>query len=182
MKKIKVPALIATMIVCYIFWLLITGQIISIFTGEASIEVLIAGIVVSFLVALFSCRFFIHEKAFYLFNPLRFLTFLFYSFIIFFWELLKANWDVAKRALSPKLPINPGIVKIPTELKSEYGLSMLANSITLTPGTITMDIAEDEKGKCWYYIHWIDVASQDPEEAGENIKGTMEKWIRRIWK
>ena len=57
---------------------------------------------------------------------------------------------------------------------------MLANSITLTPGTITMDIAEQD-GKSYYYIHWIDVAETDREKAGEIIKGRMEKWVRRIW-
>ena len=58
---------------------------------------------------------------------------------------------------------------------------MLANSITLTPGTITMDIAEED-GKSYFYIHWIDVAETDREKAGEVIKGRMEKWIGRIWK
>ena len=100
---------------------------------------------------------------------------------VFLIELTKANIDVARRALSPKLPVNPGIVKVPVELKSEYGESMLANSITLTPGTITMDIAEQDE-KTWYYIHWIDVAKEDPEEAGEAIKGTLERGVRRIWK
>ncbi len=64
---------------------------------------------------------------------------------------------------------------------SEYGLSMLANSITLTPGTITMDIAEQD-GKIYYYIHWINVQTEDEKEAGDAIKGTLEKWVRRIWK
>jgi len=181
LKKAKFSDIIAVMIMLYIFWLLLTGQIVSIFTGSASVEILIAGVLVSFFVALFTARFFVHTNAWYLFNPAKLLILLFYSLIIFVWELIKANWDVAKRALSPKLPINPGIVKIPTELKSEYGLSMLANSITLTPGTITMDIAEDQQGKNWYYIHWIDVAEQDPVKAGDAIKGSMEPWIRRIW-
>jgi multisubunit Na+/H+ antiporter MnhE subunit len=43
-----------------------------------------------------------------------------------------------------------------------------------------MDMAEDEEGKLYYYIHWIDVASDDPAQAGESIKGTLEKWVRRI--
>ena len=102
-----------------------------------------------------------------------------YCVIIFMWELIKANVDVALRAFGIK-KINPGIVKVETELKSEYAQSMLANSITLTPGTITMDIAESA-GKTYYYIHWIDVATSDIKEAGDGIKGTMEKWIRRIW-
>lgn len=180
MKKTKFSAFLSTAVVCYIFWLLITGQIVSIFTGEASLQVLIAGAVVSVLTALFTARFFIHTKAFHLFNPVRLLTMLIYCVGIFMWELTKANFDVARRALSPKLRINPGIVKVETELSGEYAQSMLANSITLTPGTITMDIAE-ESGKTYYYIHCIDVPSSDMKEAGDSIKGRMEKWIRRIW-
>jgi len=179
-KKSNFSAVLSTTIICYIFWLLITGQIVSIFRGEPSVQVLIAGVIVSFLVALFSARFFVHEKAFYLWNPKRLFTLLFYCIVIFPIELVKANIDVAKRALCPKLPVNPGIVKIPVDVKSDYALAMVADSITLTPGTITMDIVEED-GQNYYYIHWIDVATEDPKEAGETIKGTMEKWIRRIW-
>ena len=181
MKKAKFPAIASTFIVAYIFWLIITGQIVSIFCGEAAVQVLIAGAVVSILVAVFSARFFIHGSAFYLYNPVRLLTVLFYSCIIFMWELIKANVDVARRALSPKLPVNPGIVKIPVNVESEYGQAMVANSITLTPGTITLDTVE-QGGKTWFYIHWIDVAEEDPVKAGEAIKGTMEKWSGRSWK
>ena len=178
MKKASSMAVLSTCLVCYIFWLVITGQIISIFQGAPSAQVLIAGLVVSFLVALFSARFFIHEKPFYLLTKLP--TYLTYCFVIFPIELWKANVDVAMRALSPQLPINPGIVKVPSNLKSEYGQAMLANSITLTPGTITMDITEEE-GQTYYYIHWIDVQTADPVEAGEAIKGTLESWTGRIW-
>ena len=179
MKKTKFSAFLSTAVVCYIFWLLITGQIISIFTGDCSAQVLIAGALVSIITALFSARFFIHSKAFWLFNPLRFLIWIFYCLVIFMWELTKANIDVALRAFGFK-KTNPGIVKIKTDLKSDYAQFMLANSITLTPGTITMDVAE-ENGNTYYYIHWIDVATEDIDEASDGIKGTMEKWIRRIW-
>lgn len=182
MKKASFPAIISTAIVCFLFWLLITGQIVSIFQGKPSVQVLIAGLVVSILVALFSARFFVHSQAFYLFNPAKFFTMIFYACVIFMWELIKANVDVALRALNPKLPVNPGIVKIPVDVESEYGQAMVANSITLTPGTITMDIAEDEEGQTYYYVHWIDVKTEDPKEAGDAIKGTLEKWIGRIWK
>lgn len=181
MKKTSFPAVLSTVIVCYVFWLLVTGQIVSIFSGQASAQVLVAGLIVSILVAVFTARFFIHTKAFYLFNPAKWLTMIFYSVIVFMGELIKANVDVARRALNPKLPVNPGIVKIPVDVKSEYGQAMVANSITLTPGTITMDIAEDEQGQTYYYIHWIDVQTEDPKEAGDAIKGTLEKWIGRIW-
>ena len=181
MKKATALDVLSTGIVCYIFWLLVTGQLVGIFKGESNVQVLIIGVVVSAAVALFSARFFIHESPFYLFNPVRLFTLLFYCLVIFMIELTKANVDVAKRALNPKLPINPGFVKVPSDMKSEYGRALLANSITLTPGTITMDVTEED-GQTYYYIHWIDVASQDPKEAGDAIKGTLESWVRRIWK
>ena len=174
MKKASFGAWLSTFIMCYLFWLLITLSL--------DVQKLIAGAVICAIAAAFCARFFIHESPFYLCNPVRFLKLLAYVCCIFPIELLKANWDVAKRALNPALPINPGIVKVPSELKSEYGQAMLANSITLTPGTITMDIAEDEEGKAWYYIHWIDVAEGTPEELGDAIKGALEKWVGRIFK
>ena len=96
------------------------------------------------------------------------------------WEVIKANCDVATRALAPERKINPGIIKVPVAVPTEYGKTMLANARTLTPGTITVDIDEHE-GRTWYYIHWIDVVETDRTAAGEIIKGRMEKWLRRIW-
>lgn len=180
MKKATIPAVLSTSVICYLFWLVITGQLAQIFAGNPSAQVLIAGVIVCVGTALFAARFFIHKSPFYLWNPVRLAKLLVYVLPVFLWELLKANWDVAKRALNPKLPVNPGIVKVPVDLKEEYAQSMLANSITLTPGTITMNTVEEE-GQLYYYIHWIDVATQDGKEAGDAIKGTLEKWVRRIW-
>lgn len=173
MNKFKFFSVFSTFILCYLCWILFTLT----FTSQE----LAVGAVISLVVALFSARFLIHEKPLYIFKPNRFFNLIYYCLFVFTKELWKANVDVAKRALNPKLPINPGIVKVPTELKSEYGLAMLANSITLTPGTITMDIVE-ENGKNYCYIHWIDVATTKGKEAGQAIKGTLERWIRRIFK
>lgn len=226
MKKANASSVISTFILTFIFWMLITGQLSAVFRGQTSVEVLIAGVIVCLLTSLFSAKFFIHEKAFWLLNPARLGSFLLYCCVIFPIELVKANVDVAIKALSPKLNIHPGIVKVPSELKSEYGQAMLANSITLTPGTITLDLAEDleeeapaesaeaaaantaaaaaiketaaagsgitpaagtdglskaTSGRLYYYIHWLDMKTTDHAEAGEQIKGTMEKHIRRIW-
>ncbi len=171
MPKTKIPAVISTFCLCFVFWLLLTWS----FTAQE----LIAGAVVSLAVALFASGFFIHENAFLLFNPARLLALVSYVFV-FLGELFKANLDVAKRCFGGCRDVNPGIVKVPVELEGDYAQAMLANSITLTPGTITLDIAEQD-GKTWYYIHWIDVAETDREKAGEVIKGRMESWIRRIW-
>ena len=182
-KKNKFAAFCATFLLCLAIWLLITGGITGIWDGldKGEWEVLIAGAAVSLLVAAFSSRFFIHESAFYLLRPDRFLLLLFYCLIVFPIALIKANCDMAFRAFFPKKHLKPGIVKVPSGLTSEYGLSMLANSITLTPGTITLDVVEEDGEPC-YYIHWINVQTEDHEKAGEAIKGGLEKWIRRIWK
>lgn len=125
MQKTKLPAVLTTFIVCFAFWIIITWSF--------DIQELAGGAVVSLAVALFSARFFIHENAFWFFNPAKFFSLLLYCIVIFPIELIKANVDVAKRCFTGCRNVNPGIVKIPVGLKSEYGQSMLANSITLTP-------------------------------------------------
>ena len=171
MPKTKLPAVISTFCLCFGFWLLLTWSF--------SAQEMIAGAVVSLAAALFTSGFFIHENAFRLANPVRFGALIAYVFI-FLGELVKANLDVARRCFGGCREVNPGIVKVPVELEGDYAQAMLANSITLTPGTITLDIAEQD-GKTWYYIHWIDVAETDREKAGKIIKGRLEKGIRRIW-
>lgn len=102
-----------------------------------------------------------------------------YTFIylgVFFVELLKSNLDVARRVLSPRLPINPGIVEVKTGLSSKMGRMILANSITLTPGTLTVDIQDDK-----LFIHWIDVKSEDIHEATQAIVRKFEKYLEVIY-
>lgn len=171
MQKTKLPAVISTFVICYLFWLLLTWSVAA--------EQLIAGAVASLLAALFSARFFIHERAFWFFNPLKLLAGVFFWLGTFMAELVKANWDMAKRCYGGCKNVDPGIVKVPSELKSDYGQAGLANAITMTPGTITMEIAEED-GQVYYYIHWID-AKCDGAEAGEIIKGRLEKGLRRVW-
>ena len=172
MQKTSFPAVLATSIVSYAFWILLTWSFSS--------QELIVGAVVSLIVALFSARFFIHEKAFWFFNPLKILTAQFFWLGVFMVELFKANWDMAKRCFGGCKNVNPGIVKVPVDLKTDYAQAALANAITLTPGTITMEITEED-GQTYYYVHWIDVQKPSGKEAGDAIKGTLEKWLRRVW-
>ncbi len=95
---------------------------------------------------------------------------------VFMWELLKSNIDVALRVISPRLPINPGIVKVKTRLKSPLGRAFLANSITLTPGTLTVEMKDE-----YFYIHWIDVTSENIEGATESIVSNLEKYLEIIF-
>ena len=82
---------------------------------------------------------------------------LFYYIFVFLWECLKGNVDVACRVLHPDLHIRPGTVKVKVDLKSNIGLTFLANSITLTPGTTSVDV---DKKNGYLYVHWIYVRDE----------------------
>lgn len=97
-------------------------------------------------------------------------------FAVFLWELLKANLNVARLVFSPRIRIRPGIVEIRTRLKSPMGRLALANAITLTPGTLVVDIKGDA-----LFIHWIVVSAHDPVAATREIAGRFEKFLEVIY-
>lgn len=111
-------------------------------------------------------------------HPLRYWYFLIYYLPIFLWECFKANVDIAYRVLHPKLPINPGIVKVKTSLKTDTALTFLANSITLTPGTMSIDVDKDNG---ILYVHWIDVKAKDVESATRIVVERFEKILKKIF-
>lgn len=115
------------------------------------------------------------ENAGKFFNPKRYILFMVYV-PYFLWLCLKANLDVACRVIHPDLPINPGIVKVKTSLKSDIARVFLANSITLTPGTLTVDMQDDI-----LYIHWIAVESSDIEEASKAIVAQFEWLLKGVF-
>ena len=84
-------------------------------------------------------------------------------------ELFKSNLKMAAIVLSPSLPITPGIVKVRTRLKSRMGRLMLANSITLTPGTLTVEMTGE-----WLYIHCVTLGATDIEAATADIVSGFE--------
>ncbi|MCD6104535.1 MAG: Na+/H+ antiporter subunit E, partial [Thermosipho sp. (in: Bacteria)] len=108
--------------------------------------------------------------------PLRIVKFIFIYLPVFIWKMILANFDVAFRVLNPSLPLNPGFVKVKTDLKKQSSKLMLANSITLTPGTLTLDVKEDE-----LCIHWIDVKSLDEQIKKRKISGVFEKILKGVF-
>ncbi len=109
--------------------------------------------------------------------PVKLLVFIFAYLPIFTWQLILSNIDVARRVLSPKIPLNPGFVKIKTDLKGDFAKLTLANSITLTPGTLSVDV----KGE-YLYVHTVDVKGKTPEENREFISAKFEKVLGGIFK
>jgi multicomponent Na+:H+ antiporter subunit E len=156
---------VAVFLLSMFFWLMLTF--------EFTFANLIVGVVASLITSLIFTRFFV-KNVYKLIQPKRYFWFIIYLFV-FIWECLKANIDVAYRVLHPSMPIRPGIVKVKTTLKSDMAKMLLANSITMTPGTISVDIIDD-----YLYIHWIYIKSEDPEVYTEIITGAFEKYIKRI--
>jgi len=94
----------------------------------------------------------------------------------FFFHCFLANLDVAFRVIHPDVPIRPGIVKVHTNLQSDMARLFLANSITLTPGTLTIDIDGPD-----FYIHWINIDTDDAARRTAEITGRFEPLLRRIF-
>ena len=138
---------------------------------------LLAGILVASIVA-FMMGDLVILRPHLLLHLRRYINFIFLYVPVFLWEVLKANIDVAYRVVHPELLINPGIVKVKTSLQSDIALTLLANSITLTPGTMSVDI---DKDKSVLYVHWIDVRSRDIEVATRIIVERFEKILRKIF-
>ncbi|MCG6859990.1 MAG: Na+/H+ antiporter subunit E [Chromatiaceae bacterium] len=90
-------------------------------------------------------------------------------------ELVKSNLDVARRIISPEVRINPGIVEVKTKLKHPTYRLILANSITLTPGTLTVEMIDDS-----LFIHWIDVTGKDVESATREISSKFEHYLMKL--
>lgn len=99
-------------------------------------------------------------------------AFLFYLF----GAIVKSNLDVARRVVRRRIPINPGIVEVRTRLASPTGRTVLANAITLTPGTLSVDIRGDR-----LYIHWIDVSDPGEERATREIVSGFERYLEVIF-
>ena len=140
-----------------------------------SLEEILVGILFSLLTAFLVRRLFsaLEVKADLKFlNPKRWILFLVYVLGPFFWAMTKANLDVAYRVITGK--INPGIVKISPKLKTDLGITLLANSITLTPGTLSVDLDEENN----LYVHCINVKDKEPKI--EDVCSNFHKWIKRI--
>ena len=125
----------------WVAWLLLAGSLRA--------DELLAGAVVAMLVTLLSTpRLDVFTGVrFSAAAPLHLVVFL----LVFLRSLVYANLDMARRVLSPSLPIRPAVVEVETQLQSALGRLLLTNAITLTPGTLSVDVRGDR-----LTVHWID--------------------------
>jgi len=149
-----------------LFWVMLQGSL--------AFDVLLTGSLVSAAIA------FLYRDGLSFFTEFRgtkqaFIAgFKYYGY--FFKELFKSNIKLAIIVLSPSLPIKPGIVKVRTKLKSKMGRLMLANSITLTPGTLTVELDGE-----WIYVHWVTAESDDIEAATQQIVAGFESYLEVMY-
>lgn len=170
---------IATTIITTLIYLLLTagsGKVGYLWSGE---ELRLA-IAIGLIAGIASRKFFCGEQVARFFNPLRWLWGLLYVLGPFFVELAKANYDVAYRVITGK--IRPGIVRVKSGMQTEMGVLMLSNSITLTPGTLTVGVDDATND---LFVHMINVP--EGKETAEYIearevfsKMDCPAWIRRI--
>ena len=93
----------------------------------------------------------------------------------FLWQLLLSNIRVAFDVITPRLYMRPGIVAVPLTAKTDQEITLLANLITLTPGTLSLDVSEDRRT---LYVHAMFVDS--PENVRDSIKNGFERRLLEL--
>ncbi len=168
MKETSSRPYLLTFVICFILWLLLSGSF--------KTDDVFAGIVVSAVVSI------ITSKRLMILNGLILTPGSLISLLRYLWyfliELIKANFDLAGRILSRTIPISPAVVEVQTSMQSELGRLLLANSITLTPGTLSVDIVEDR-----ILVHWIDCPDRlDLEYNTKRIAEGFERHLKGFLK
>ena len=147
--------------------------------GYWSASELMTGAVLSLLTGLLTALHVGRRSTGQILNVLRWLTGLVYAMLPFLFELSKANLDVAYRVITGR--IRPGIIRVKSGMQSDMGVLLLANSITLTPGTLTVAVDEETND---LFIHKINLApgeeAKDVFEARDVFTLNCPAWIRRI--
>lgn len=95
--------------------------------------------------------------------------------LLFIKELIISNIDIVKLVYKPRLHVEPGIFAFPTELEKDWEIALLANLITLTPGTLSVAVSQDHST---IYVHAMHIDTV--EESINSIKNTFEKAILEV--
>lgn len=140
-------------------------------TGEYNFNNFLFGLILSFIILwIISGTEEESSKKYFKIIP-RILSFIFF----FIWELTKANIQVAYEVITPNFNMKPGIIAVPLDAKSDLEITLLANLITLTPGTLALDVSTD---RSVLYVHGMYV--ENKKEFIEDIKQGFEKRLLEI--
>lgn len=160
----------------FVFYLALTAG-----SGDAflwwSLEELIIGGGVGVLVSVFFSSIAPRKIPLRLLNPLNWLLFLIYIIGPFLLSLTLANFEVVMRVITGRF--KPALVKVKTGLESETGTVVLANSITLTPGTLTVDMDAENHDLYIHCLEWKKV--EGVEATPKDVSGPMHSWVKKIF-
>lgn len=152
-------------------WLLLTFVWIAI-SSSLAIESIATGVLISATLAyVFARKFEVWGGI--SFSPQRLYHFILYT-LVFVVELVRANITMMRYVYAPRIDVDPGVVTVKTGLKSPIGRLALANSISLTPGSLVLDIRKDG-----LTVHCLDMRTVDPDDASGTIAGPFEKHLER---
>ena len=154
-------------------WALLTFVWIAISSSLALKSVITGALIAAALAYMFARRFAIWRGI--RFSPTRLYHFIIYTGV-FVVELVRANINMMRYVYAPRLIVEPGVVKVKTNLKSPIGRLALANSISLTPGSLVMDIGEDE-----LFVHCLDMRAIDPKKLTETVLGPFEEHLGKAF-
>src|SRR6056297_1078218 len=163
-----------------VFTFFITLSIWIIFAGKISKDVLIIGIIASLVTTwLYSDLLFrsTNRKRGWIFY-FRKILYIILFIPVFFYEAFVSALKVSRHAFEKEPSFSPGIVKVKTKLTNITALTILANLITLTPGTLTLDFDMKERA---FFIHWIDVTTLQQAEARKETIERFENWLGVIF-
>ena len=132
-----------------------------IFNGQLTAEIAAFGVVIAGVMYWFLCKFFNYKLRYDLFFCRKAPLLIQYLFTLI-WEILKANLTVFKMIYSAEYELEPAVVCFKTDLHSTFARVLLANSITLTPCTITVTLTDNE-----YMVHCLD------KELAEGIASSV---------
>jgi multicomponent Na+:H+ antiporter subunit E len=142
-----------------------------------SVEEFTLGIIISILVSGAGYRLVPVTVSGHIYNPLRWIVLIFYMTIPFFLSLLVANVEVIYRVITGR--INPAVIKLETGYKSPIGTYFLANSITLSPGTLTLEMDERDNS---LYIHCLSWKKEEGEPfEPKEVAPFIYYWLKIIY-
>lgn len=149
---------------------LVLTLLLAVWLGGLAPRNLVVGLVAGYLLLWLVARFQRKQVKYFIKTPL------FFSFLAYYaWELLKSNAVILYEILTPGLDMRPGVIGIPIRAKTDLEITILANLITMTPGTLSLDISPDRRT---LYIHAMYI--HDPEALRKDIQENLERRVLEL--
>lgn len=144
--------------------------LLAVWLGGLTPRNLAVGLVAGYLLLWLVARFKGKQAKYFIKTPL------FFGFLIYYaWELLKSNAVILYEILTPGFDMRPGVIGIPIRAKTDLEITILANLITMTPGTLSLDVSPDRRT---LYIHAMYI--HDPEALRKDIQENLERRVLEL--